>query len=271
MSRRVINVGGSFLGLLNPQTIFGEKTYDWFDFTDNDTLELSGVRIDAINSKAIGSTRAFVSSGGARPQVVANQINGLQVGRFDGVSEFMDIPNSTSLYNFLHNQEGGVVIMVFKGTKLPDRILGNRGGFAAPDNASGVLIGRTGGNEYASIVANNQSSLANAAVSDNRGGIGDSTKFISLINILKNDNPTAAERNEIILNGTESIKNNIYTNALSDTNAGFNMTLGRRVRLNDQYFGGDVPEIIIVKGQPTEEELTKTSIYINKKYGNLPT
>jgi hypothetical protein len=261
MSRRIINVGGSFLSL-NPQTIFGENLYDWFDFTDNDTLELSGVRIDAINSKAIGSTRAFVSSGGARPQVVTDQINGLQVGRLDGVSEFMHIQNSTALYNFLHNQEdGGVIITIQKleeGSAVQSILanavggdsIGMRHEILGITCVRGVIFQQTYIQTYDLTPFDN--------------------KFSSLINVVDPKNSTALDRVSTIINGVTTTPNNSITNTPSNNNASQDLTLGRRPGNNDRYFKGDIPEIILVKGQPTNEELTKTSIYINKKYGDLP-
>ena len=75
MSRRVTYFNSSVASIPNPTEIFGTDLYDWWDITDSSTVTLSGSRIDAIDSKASGSTRQLTSSGANRPQIVSNQVN----------------------------------------------------------------------------------------------------------------------------------------------------------------------------------------------------
>jgi hypothetical protein len=263
------------LQVANPAQILGANLYDWFDFTDNSTLSLTGVRVNSITSKA--SARQFTSTGANRPQIVTNQINGLQVARFDGISEFMSVPASTALYNFLHNQaSGGMVIVV---NKITD---------ANPNNAQ-IIINNNGGSQaligYFVSYDDRVTTPANNRIRSfiTRGVLGFSTSindsadniyspqvYNASINIVDPTNVTAANRSKISVNFGANIQNNILTNTPTNSSATDNLTLGKSSNTSTFFLKGDMVEIIISQNQPTPTQLTQLQTYLTSKYGTFP-
>lgn len=263
--------------VLTPDTIFSTDLYDWWDFTDNTTLTLSGSRIDAIDSKASGSTRQLTSSSSNRPQIVSNQVNGLQVANFDGVSEFMEVPSSTALYNFLHDQSnGGMVIVVSRVTdanpNAPYQILDN-GGTATTtvgyllqyDDRSSIPV-----NNVIRIRAARNVILTNTFTTISTDNIFETQQFNSLINIVDPNNGIASERSKLTVNFGVEEKTNVSTDAPSNANASFDLTLAKNGIGSSLFFKGDIAEIIITTGQPTALQLTQTQTYLTNKYGTFP-
>jgi hypothetical protein len=268
INRRILFSNGV---ILTPSQIFGANYYDDWDFNEPTSLNLTGSLINSVASLT-GSGRDFTSSGGARPTLTADATLGKNVAAFDGLASFMDVPTSTALYNFLHNAQGGCVIAVYKANSFSVRILGNRGGFSAGDNAPGFLFPSIGSAQNDNlIIANNQQSLANAAVcqiatSNNTITLGN---YNSSIGVFDANNSTLSNRGLIQLNGS-IVQNNTASNSLTNTNAGYNLTLGRRVRLNDIYFGGKIARLIIANATPTPTQLTQLQAYLNNYYGTFP-
>lgn len=261
--------------VLTPYTIFSTDLYDWWDFTDNTTLALSVSRIDAIDSKASGSTRQLTSSSSNRPQIVSNQVNGLQVANFDGVSEFMQVPSSTALYNFLHDQSnGGMAIVVSRVTDAnPDvamAILNNNGlgastvgyGFAYDDRIS---LSRN--NIILTLVTNGVNRVVRNLTSNN---IFETQQFNSLLDIVDPNNGTVADRSKVNVNFGSYEQNNTKTLTPSTSNASDNLTIGKLSDSSSLFFKGDLAEIIITTGQPTALQLTQTQTYLTNKYGTFP-
>jgi hypothetical protein len=261
-------------GIPSPSQIFGANLYDWWDFTDDSTLTKSGTRVDAITSKA--SARQFTSSGANRPQVVTGAVNGLQVANFDGVSEFMQVPSSTALYNFLHNQEdGGMVIII---SKLTD---------ADPNNLQYILNNTaTTSNVGSAINYDDRLSVPANNVIRSLGvrGVGGTTSYNNVtsnnffttqqFNILRSivdpNNGTAANRSKLSINFGADIQNNISISAPSTSNATNNLTLGRLADSSSFFLKGDFAEVLITTGQPTSEQLTQIQTYLTSKYGTFP-
>lgn len=258
----------------NPSQIFDANLYDWWDFTDNTTLTLSGSRIDAIDSKA--SARQLSSSGANRPQIVSNQVNGLQVANFDGVSEFMQVFSSTSLYKFLHDQSnGGMVIIVSRVTDADP----NAGySLLTTSSTSTANIGfDLRYDDRLSVPRNNniaagisRSSPGNPTAAQDFDDIYETQKFNVIVQICNPNNATAIERLNTIVNFGADNKGNIFTNAPITSNATNNLTIGYRPLNRDFYFKGDIAEIIITTGQPTSLQLTQTQTYLTNKYGTFP-
>jgi hypothetical protein len=253
--------------ILPPNEIFGDNLYDWWDFTDNSTLSLTGSAINSVSSKKSGSTRAFVASGGARPTIVANQVNSLQVARFDGLASFMEVATSTALYNFLHNATGGTVIVVYKKTSEinNERILTNRRFFA--DAGPGIIVS-SNITSTSIIILNNSatSGLREVAVSSASQVVYNFNSFVGVSdvgNAIVSDRATAIVNN--IIGG-----DNIQTNAFSALNSARNFTIGKVAGAADNYFTGDIAEIIISQNQPTLAQLTQIETYLTSKYGTFP-
>jgi hypothetical protein len=266
MSRRIINVGGSFLSTLNIADILGDQyLWDW-DFGDNSQLDIDGVRINSVASKGLNSG-SFAASGGARPQV--DIFKDIQCADFDGVSEFMDIANSTGLFNFLHNATGGFVIMIWveKNLSTSSRILNNRG-TGGVETASGFQFSYINNIEavIAAVLAGANQTVLRL---ESDGSTITQNDWAKAIIQTEPSKATLNERGELILNET-SFKNNTDNDNFVDVNAGYNFTLGRRVRLNDVYMNGKVARIIVGDGILSEEQKTKINTFISENYGTIP-
>jgi hypothetical protein len=262
------------LQVANPAQILGANLYDWFDFTDSATLTLTGVRVDAITSKA--SARQFTSAGTDRPQIVANQINGLQVARFDGISEFMSVPASTALYNFLHNQaNGGMVIIV---NKITDANPDNSQIFIQNHNSMATNIGFGLSYDDRSVVPRNNTILNNVLRGASPASVSNLTAdniyptqvYNALLTIVDPNNGTASNRSKINVNFGADVQNNSNTTTPSNSNATNNLTIGKQSSTNAGYIKGDMVEIIISQNQPTPTQLTQLQTYLTSKYGAFP-
>jgi hypothetical protein len=248
--------------------VFGANyLFDWNPDVSA-SLSVTGSAVNSIASVGI-NTAAFTQSGAARPQLVANQINGKPVIRFDGATSFMQIAASTALFNFLHNATGGTVIVIFKSLTNGRRVLGNRGGTAAGlDVNSGIFINITSTNGTNNRVWNTSPTgdVSTTTTADNTI-TGD---FQSAVNIFDTSNATLDQRGTIILDGGAAVNNNTASATLSNTNAGFNFELGRRVRLNDSFFNGDVARIIIVDAKATPTQQAQVQARLAFEYGTFP-
>jgi hypothetical protein len=241
--------------------IYGANAYDWWDVTDDATLTKSGTRIDAIASKKSGSSRAMVSSGSARPQVVTNQVNGLQIARFDGISEFMNVATSTALYNFLHNATGGTVIII---QKTSNTIFSYILGTCNAGNTRGFRILKAAVINYVS-----ERALTGQILNNSTGAIP-LNQFNSSIGVFNPSAAVAADRHSAFLNSNAVVKNNVLTNVFTAGNSTFNLTLGKNPNLSTEYYLGDISEIFIAENQPTSGQLTRTQNYLTYKYGTFP-
>ena len=270
--------GSNIVVVPNPSEIFGANLYDWWDITDSSTVTLSGSRIDAIDSKASGSTRQLTSSGANRPQIVSNQVNGLQVANFDGVSEFMKVPSSTALYNFLHDQSnGGMAIVVSRVTDAdPDAFYS----FIDNNNTSAANVGiRLSYDDRLIVPKNNNiytsitrgiSGASNATAQQDFDDIFETQQFNVVTQIYDPLSGFALERLNTIVNFGADNKANIYTNAPSTSDATFDLTVAAVGSLTFGFLKGDIAEIIITTGQPTALQLTQVQTYLTNKYGTFP-
>jgi hypothetical protein len=267
MSRRVTYYNSSYASILNPSQIFGANYYDDWDFNEPTSLSLTGSLINSVASLT-GSGRNFTSSGGARPTLTADATLGKNVAAFDGLSSFMFVPTSTALYNFLHNAQGGCLIIVFSLNSIlnADRILNNRG-TAGAETAPGVQITH--------IVSTNKIRSTILAGTSQTVASTDSTQTIqanhytSIVNSYNANNVSVAERLEQLMNNVKGSDNEDAASFLN-ANAGYNLTLGRRVRVNDLYFGGKIARLIIANATPTPTQLTQLQAYLTSYYGTFP-
>ena len=257
---------GSKKSILTPAEIFGANYYDDWDYGDAATVSLTGALIDGVTSKGLNGA-VFSSTGVNRPSLVSADINGYDVASFNGSSNYAQVAASTGMYNFLHNTNGGVVISIFKCENTAARLIGNRGGTAAPDTEPGVAVAITSASLPVSLVTN-ASPTGRVSVNVHTTAVNVS-KYHLFVNALDNNNATAAQRNDIIFDNN-SEKNNVENAAPSANNAGYNMTLGRRVRLNDQYLQGSVARVIIIDTIPTPTQLTQLNTYLTATYGTFP-
>ena len=264
----------SILPATEPRGIFGASLYDWWDFTDNSTLTLSGSRIDGVNSKASG--RQLTSTGANRPQIVTGAVNGLQVANFDGVSEFMKVPSSTALYNFLHDQSnGGMVIVVMRITDADPNVrydIISNNDFNTLNVGFGIRY-----DDRASVSINNglrnliTRGVNNEIVAFNTiNNILPTQQFNWLYSIVDASNVVLADRSIVSVNNGVENKNNTSNQSAVNSDATYDLVLGRQSNTSDFFLKGDIAEIIITTGQPTALQLTQTQTYLTNKYGTFP-
>ena len=102
MARRV----AYYRSVPNFSVIFGANYLDDYDLNDGNYVTRSGGIVSRIDSKT-GTGAYFEQTTLAdRPTWELNQINGKNVLRFDGVSDYMVHPSSTAYYNFIHDGSG---------------------------------------------------------------------------------------------------------------------------------------------------------------------
>jgi hypothetical protein len=250
--------------------VFGANyLFDWNPDVSA-SLSTSSGAVNSIASVGL-NTAAFTQTGAARPQLVANQINGKPVIRFDGATSFMAIASSTALFNFLHNATGGTVIIVLKaaGAGTGRRVMGNRSGNAVGlDINSGSEVTITNMNTiFIRTYNTSPTGIVMFTLTANNTITGD---FQSAVNIFDTSNATLDQRGTIILDNGAAVNNNTASATLSDTNAGFDFTLGRRVRLNDVYYNGDIARIIIVNAKATPTQQAQVAARLAFEYGTFP-
>jgi hypothetical protein len=249
--------------------VFGANyQFDWNPDVSASVSTSGGGALDSIASVGL-NTAAFTQSGAARPQLVANQINGKPVIRFDGATSFMEIAASTALFNFLHNATGGTVIVIFKNyLSGGTRVLNNRG-TAATETASGFQVAISSSLEFLTAIFNNQVNVRVMTTLTPTNTVINSS-FQSSISIFDAANATLDQRGTIIVDGGTAVNNNTDNATISNTNAAYNMTLGRRVRLNDQYTVGDIARIIILDTKATPTQQAQVAARLAYEYGTFP-
>jgi hypothetical protein len=243
--------------------VFGANyLFDWNPDVSA-SVSVTGSAVDSIASVGI-NTAAFTQSGAARPQLVANQINGKPVIRFDGATSFMAIASSTALFNFLHNATGGTVIIVSKtdNTAAGRRILNNK--TSAATTGSGFYFGRdNAGNSQ--IVSFNNSAIISA---NNSGAFLNQYESFLIINDVSN--ATLLDRTLTYKNNGSVLKNNTFSGTFANINAARNLHLGIPSDVAATYFNGDIARIIIVDTKATPTQQAQVQARLAFEYGTFP-
>jgi hypothetical protein len=244
------------LRYLTPLKYFGANLYDWWDFTDTSTQSITSGLINSITSKGTNAA-VFSSSGTSRPASIVG-INGLNVADFDGVNDFMEVATSTTMYNFLHNGVGTVIIVcknVLDSTLK--YILSNASGisFVGYRLLDGV------GHVFVNFVSNGSSNI----LINSSGIYADAYNY--LINIIDPANATLSERSNLILNQGVENKNNVTSGVPSSSNASSNLTIGKIPNASANFFNENIAEIIILNSKSTPTQITQLNNYYTNKYG----
>jgi hypothetical protein len=258
-------IGNGGVGAAPPDdfaTIFGANyLFDWNPDVSA-SLSVTGSAVDSIASVGL-NTAAFTQSGAARPQLVANQINGKPVIRFDGATSFMEIAASTALFNFLHNSTGGTVIIVSRVDSLgvANSLIANSVGAT---EVGSRFIKRVS-NKFGNIASNGTANV----IDDSSTNDYANNQYNSTISIVDPANATANQRSFITLNGSTS-NNNAETSAPSSANAARDISMGRRHVTPFQYFNGDIARIIIVDAKATPTQQAQVQARLAFEYGTFP-
>ena len=219
-----------------------------------------------------GNARNFTQTDFAsQPLIMADGVvlrdNGEISLRFNGSNNWMEIPSSTAMFNFMHNGGDATIFSVqrFGNVSNPNAF------YNILDNCEGATanIGISTGYDDRAVVPRNNTNFT----SIQRGVLGASTAVAIVEAIAPNvigllyskidaDNATAANRIRGGFNGSADYGNNTLTNAPSASNATFNLTLGATgAATKAGFLLGAVQEFIIYNAdQSTNRAAIETNI-----------
>lgn len=270
MSRRVAiisNIPPSF------SSILGANYYDDWNFDNAASLSLTGSLIDSITSTG-SNGGVFSASGTARPTLVSNDINGKDAAQFDGVTDVMSVSASNSMYNFLHNGDGGFVICVYKVA------------LANPNTAYAIISNNRAGTLFRGIHLSYDDRSSLSRSNQNRVQVTNGTALVvssgdtnnvitpqeynSVVNILDADNATLNQRATLISNGLNTVNDNASTGTATASDATDNLTFGRTSSSTTFYMNGSIARLIIANTIPTATQLTQIQRRLEYEYGIFP-
>jgi len=241
--------------------IFGANYYDHWRAWDAGSLTLTGALVDQADSLT-GSGRNLVSSGGARPTLV----NVAKISRnafdFDGISEYMELLTSTGDYNFLHDTNGGCVIIVYSNLVTPvsqGQLVSN--GFG--DIGFRILQSSTG--SVNTVIRNAGANIAINITTE----ITTNTEYNSFVNVHDPNNATLLDRVESVTNGVSG-KFNTSSGTPTPADAANNLIVGKRANASSFYFNGTISEILIADTIPTPTQLAQVQARLTYDYGTFP-
>jgi len=245
-------------------TIFGANYYDDWNFNDSGSLVLSGSLIDSVTSSGLNGA-VFSSSGALRPSLVTDAIIGKDVAQFDGVSEFMTIPSSTGMYNFLHNGSGGCIIAIHRPLSTPASaaLIVNNGGWGV---ASVGFRHQTNSLLSNNIIVRNSTSIIMLDASTELNIL---SEYNSNVNIFDVGQAVAADKSTVITNAVTD-NNNTSTGTPSVANSTDLMHLGRSSLSPNFYYNMNLARLIIADTIPTPTQLAQIQARLIYDYGTFP-
>lgn len=243
-------------------------------------LWLDATRINQADNTAVASWadqsgnayNAEQSGTAARPTYRTNQLNGLPAVVFDGTDDVLTIPSSTATFKFLHSDVSTVFMVM-------------RAGSVADPNALYLVFGNGGANaanigyeiwwdDRASISSNNAISnrIYRGVSGSNTAGQITQNIFVAntfgIMTVVGDPaNATALERFALIVNGGNTNKSNTLTNALSNSNAFSDLTIGNVSPSGSLYLNGAISEIIVYNRALNTSELAQVHRYLSRKWG----
>jgi hypothetical protein len=244
--------------------ILGANYFDDWDFGSAANMVIVSGAVNTITSKT-GSGRNFLQGTANRmPLLVANQINGKSVARFDGINDAMQFSN-TSSYNFLH-QSQGCVISIYKFdnslASTVDRRIFNTVTFST---GRGYIIGL---GAKPSTTVNNLVYKGSSGVilALNARSVSDVT-WHSSVSVLDLANATPADRMSTNFNNKNLVLNG--QNQTVSAGAHSNPTIGHDPSLTNYPFKGDIARIIIANTKPTQAQLDLIQRRLFYEYGDF--
>jgi hypothetical protein len=252
--------------------IFGSNYYDDWDFNDSDSLDLTGNNINSIASLT-GSGRSFTQSGGARPTLTFDSTINKNVAFFDGVANWMQVLSSNNQYNFLHNSEGGLIIVIgrYKNPVLSRLLTTSNSGSGSVGVISNYDNRNSSSNFDRLLAALQQGSpvINNATfLSPNYSATND--KYNILIFKYNISDPTINNRLTGFVNNDVEYKSNTLDYFVTTGNSSHNLHLGRVGGFTSFYMNGSLARTLIIKGIPTIEQIQKLINRLKYEYGNFP-
>jgi hypothetical protein len=251
---------------ISPDQIAGLEW--WIDASDATSISLqAGTNlVSQWNDKSGKAKHLTQGTSGNRPAWLENTKNGRAAIRFDGNNDFMSVPSSTALFNFLHqsnttwfavakfgtNQFPGVNMALFDNTDFGGGIgmsFAYRSSFSTFTNAFQIRVN----NASISFVLQQQPT--------NSGKAGEYVIVTHLANLTA----SAANRSKMTVN-TTLYQDNVQTNAAAGGNAAFDFTVGRHTTGASSLLG-DICEIIIYSGILSDADTARVQNYLTAKWG----
>jgi len=217
-----------------------------------------------------GNGRNFVQTTSAnQPRVltsgVVNRDNGQPSIIFDGTNDWMDVPSSTAMFNYLHDGTTSTIFGVARFGRTGDTL----GEYSFYDNMNTDANFRGACLFYVDTLQGERkflrgrvsagSSVINAQM--NANDIITPFALQLIYSRIDADNATAADRLEIAVNAGTAVKLNINTGAVSGSNAGYNMTIGASANTRVRPLRGALNELIFYNAdQSTNRTAIETNI-----------
>ena len=235
----------------------------WLDASDTASITASGGAVSQWSDKSGNARHLTQGTGANQPTTGTRTINGKNVIDFDGTNDWMSVPSSTALFNYLHNSTGGTtfVVGIVDNTAAGKTIFGTCD-FSSAD--TGVV---------SDVNSSEQTNLAIV-----RGASGASTAIAFAVNTLTagsafyltakfdGGNATAGNRLRESLNNCAFAGANSLTNTASTSNSTGNMTVGANHNGNTNW-DGVIGEIIIYEGILSDANIDSVEAYLAAKWG----
>lgn len=241
----------------------------WWDASDASTVTLDSGRVSAWADKSGNGRNATNStSGTTQPSYSATQ-NGLNVISFAAASsQKLTVPNSTAMFNFIHNGTPSIIFAVctFGTSNDPQTLMM----LLANNNAdSGTQVGFNCGYDDRSGVRNNGCFWAVANGSAN-------VNYITVANLITpnayavfewRSSPNATPKATFAVNGGTA------TNALNGggspttNNAPNNLAIGSHGSSSKYLLDGTVAEILMYSSDLTTAGRQAVRFYLGRKWG----
>jgi hypothetical protein len=244
--------------------------FSWYDFSDSATVTLDSGRIAGVRNKAQDAWHpANTSSGSTQPTYTIGGRNGLNVASFAAASsQRLQVPSSTSAFNFLHDGTPcwWIAVSSYGNSSNPNAyyfLFGNKGGGA--DTGFYAAFGDRNSigenNDFASTVAGN----GYVSFMSESNMITPQTAVVQEM-LLDVTAAVLSNRMRIRVNGGTEIATNTYSGTASSANSSFNFTIGA-----DAFGGfslqGEIYEMLFFTQQPTAAARDLVRRYLGAKWG----
>lgn len=244
-----------------PPPVSGYKL--WLDASDTSSITASGGDVSQWNDKSGNASNFTQGTGANQPKTGTRTLNSLNLIDFDGSNDFMSVPSSTALFNYLHNSTGATVFVVgiVDDTATNKVFFGNNNGGSAN---IGILYFATSAEKTNTFITNGNSGLATVSNADANTLVAGNGFYLT--NIIDPNNATAANRSKEALNNGSYITNNTLTNAPSASDATINMCIGG-TDTGGAPLDGALGEIIFYEGILSQPNIDLVESYLATKWG----
>jgi hypothetical protein len=254
---------------LTPATIFGNNLFEWWN--PSGITQTNGNPQPTWQSE--GQNAGLLTfPGGAQPTVVGSALNGYKGLSFNGTTNYGTVIGSASAgsYNFLHSTQGEIFYILKPTlTTASHRLFNNINN----NGSSGA-----GFANVADISSGNPRYISQILATGTR--VGSIVSLLSALPLLytqsqwnvfqqRNDptNSSGGQRQILTSNYVNDFFPATANTTVTAVNPDFDLMFGKRVTANDQYFLGEVVEILIINTLSNGAQRTELQTYFTNKYG----